>query len=171
MSKLSDEDKKAFKEAMQGIRPLEAIPRYQVKKKKPSAHRKSSAIEDEEINIPALSDHYMEPVTADDKLSYRLVTVSSKQFAQLKAGKIPITASLDLHGLSVVQAKKTLVDFLNKHPKKTGRIIHGKGNRYNTHPTLKNHVNHWLKQLPEVAAFHSAATSDGGGGALYVLLK
>ena len=84
---------------------------------------------------------------------------------------MPIIASLDLHGLSVAQAKKTLINFLNKHPKKAVHIIHGKDNRYNTHPILKNHVNHWLKQLPGVIAFHSATTSDGGSGALYVLLK
>ena len=37
--------------------------------------------------------------------------------------------------------------------------------------SLKGKVNHWLMQRDEVLAFCSAPRTDGGTGAVYVLLK
>jgi len=36
---------------------------------------------------------------------------------------------------------------------------------------LKSHLVHWLPQLDDVQAFHTAQPKDGGAGALYVLLR
>ena len=36
---------------------------------------------------------------------------------------------------------------------------------------LKGYVNHWLKELDAVQAFHSAQPQHGGTGAVYVLLR
>jgi DNA-nicking Smr family endonuclease len=50
-------------------------------------------------------------------------------------------------------------------------IIHGKGGYDGGPSLLKSQVNHWLKQMPEVLAYHSAVRQHGGLGAVYVLLK
>jgi hypothetical protein len=36
---------------------------------------------------------------------------------------------------------------------------------------LKGYVQHWLQELEEVQAFHSAQPVHGGTGAVYVLLR
>jgi DNA-nicking Smr family endonuclease len=56
--------------------------------------------------------------------------------------------------------------------KRCVRIIHGKGKSSEGKlPVLKGKVNSWLRQRDEVIAFCSARPSDGGTGAVYVLLK
>jgi DNA-nicking Smr family endonuclease len=52
------------------------------------------------------------------------------------------------------------------------RIIHGKGlGSVNKEPVLKQKVRNWLVQKEEVIAFCQAKASDGGSGALVVLLN
>ena len=36
---------------------------------------------------------------------------------------------------------------------------------------IKSYVNHWLREIPEVLAYHSAQRHHGGVGAVYVLLR
>ena len=73
------------------------------------------------------------------------------------------------------EARIALVNFL--HPtEKAGarcvRIIHGKGlSSFNREPVLKHKVKHWLTQRDEVLAFAEARPTDGGSGAVIVLLK
>jgi DNA-nicking Smr family endonuclease len=50
-------------------------------------------------------------------------------------------------------------------------VIHGKGNGSpGREPVLKGKVKTWLVQKKEVIAFTQARASDGGNGALLVLL-
>ncbi|MGD8310820.1 MAG: Smr/MutS family protein, partial [Chromatiales bacterium] len=49
------------------------------------------------------------------------------------------------------------------------RIIHGKGG-VRGQPVLKQKVDQWLPQHPDVLALCSAPSWDGGTGAAYVLL-
>jgi DNA-nicking Smr family endonuclease len=52
------------------------------------------------------------------------------------------------------------------------RVIHGKGNGSpGREPVLKSRVKSWLVQKNEVIAFAQARASDGGHGALLVLLR
>src|SRR5438093_1144811 len=52
------------------------------------------------------------------------------------------------------------------------RVIHGKGNGSpGRAPVLKGKVRGWLVQKSEVIAFTQARASDGGHGALIVLLR
>jgi DNA-nicking Smr family endonuclease len=50
-------------------------------------------------------------------------------------------------------------------------VVHGKGlGSPGKEPVLKSKVQRWLVQKKEVLAFVQAKPSDGGGGALVVLL-
>ncbi len=89
-------------------------------------------------------------------------------------GEIPRSACLDLHGMTVDQARLAVLEFLLMSQKAGFRcvqIIHGKGKLSQTVPKLKNHVNYWLAQFPGVLAFSSAQARDGGTGGVYVLLR
>ena len=93
---------------------------------------------------------------------------------KLRQGKNPIEHSLDLHGLTVVEARKELLGFFDECKASGLRhaiIIHGKGFRSKDRPVIKPMVNRWLRATDNVLAFHSAQPKDGGNGAVYVLLK
>ena len=85
------------------------------------------------------------------------------------------SGQLDLHGLRRDAARQHLADFL-RHGVRDGlrcvRVIHGKGNGSpGREPVLKSRVKSWLVQKNEVMAFVQARASDGGNGALLVLLR
>jgi len=82
--------------------------------------------------------------------------------------------SLDLHRHTVREAREALFRFVNQALTRGWRTVlvsHGRGERSPTPGRIKSHVAHWLTQIPEVIAFHSAAPRDGGTGAVYVMLK
>lgn len=121
-----------------------------------------------------LSNYYPNEVGAETPLSWCQHGIPRKRFSELKQGKIAWDSKLDMHGLRTDDAAQTLLDFILRHQALDHRcllIVHGKGNHRNEAPVLKNLVNHWLQQIPQVLAFHSAIPREGGNGALYVLLK
>jgi DNA-nicking Smr family endonuclease len=125
------------------------------------------------IEANFLSDTYTHTVTAETPLFYCQSAVSKKQLQQFKRGELHIEGRLDLHGQTIDQARCSLTHFINKHHELNHRVlllIHGKG-KPTGQPILKNLVNHWLPQIPQVLAFVSARPRDGGAGALYILLK
>lgn len=121
-----------------------------------------------------LSDDIEDTVFSDTILSYATSGVPGKRFHELKNGTIDWEAKLDLRGLKIEAAREALTQFIlaqlksNKH---CVLIIHGTDSPKNVPPLLKNLVNHWLPQIKDVVAFHSAKPKDGGSEAVYVLLK
>jgi len=121
-----------------------------------------------------LSNYNQGTVNSDSIIVCSKSSIPHKQLIKLKNGQIPWQARLDLHGLNEESAKDALCEFIIKqlnHGNRCLLIIHGKGSKHGEAPILKNLVNRWLRQLPEILAFHSALGRDGGSGAVYVLLK
>ena len=91
---------------------------------------------------------------------------------RLAQGQLAIESHLDLHGLSAAQAERRLFNFVNNATRQDQRcvlVITGKGSG-----VLRGHVPDLLKRLPlspHVLALAEARPKDGGGGALYVLLR
>ncbi len=86
-----------------------------------------------------------------------------------------IQANLDLHGLISDEARTQVAEFLagcKKRGIRCVRIVHGKGlGSRNREPILKHKVRNWLIQKDEVIAYAQARATDGGSGAVIVLLK
>ena len=128
------------------------------------------------INNDPFSDQCeIKPLLAADILSYCSHSIQKTAFRKFRKGHFPVADELDLHGLSRIEARELLLDFLkytlipSRH---CVRIIHGKGHRSTgNQAVLKTQVNHWLKQHERVLAFHSCKPADGGTGAVYVLLR
>lgn len=121
-----------------------------------------------------LSNYCTEEVAAEAVLSFCRHSIPNKRLRELRQGNIKRDAKLDLHGLRIDDAEQALVSFIVRHIELHHRcllIVHGKGSHDGAAPILKNRVNHWLRQIPQVLAFHSAEPKEGGTGALYVLLK
>jgi DNA-nicking Smr family endonuclease len=94
---------------------------------------------------------------------------------RLRRGQYKIEAQLDLHGQTVAQARESVARFLQESRGagwRCVRIIHGKGRgSHGKLPVLKGKVNVWLRRRDEILAFCPAQPTDGGHGAIYVLLK
>ena len=105
--------------------------------------------------------------------------LQQKIIRKLKRGEYQIADSIDLHGLTKIQAAHELAEFLSIHrARQSGggqsvlHIIHGKGLRSGEPGgILKPSIYALLKQHPAVLAFCSALPKDGGSGAVYVLLR
>jgi DNA-nicking Smr family endonuclease len=110
----------------------------------------------------------------DDALSFRRPGIGPEVVRKLRRGVWAIQAQLDLHGLRRDEARERLSRFVIE-ARRAGlrcvRVIHGKGNGSpGREPVLKAKVKTWLVQKQEVIAFTQARASDGGTGALLVLL-
>ena len=101
--------------------------------------------------------------------------VSRQTLRKLRHGYWDIQARLDLHGSTRDQARRELVEFLNRSREQEYRcvqVIHGKGLSSKGHePVLKIRVGSWLAQLDDVLAFCQAMPEEGGSGAVMVLLR
>ncbi|MDQ8039794.1 MAG: Smr/MutS family protein [Rickettsiella sp.] len=170
-----DEDLIFFRKAMQDVKQTKkkpvlkkSFPLNQLVKSTNDVHSKLS------VSSLLLSDPKEQTLNAEDRLFFSRQGPHPKVIKKLTRGEIMRSACLDLHGMSVEQARSTVVEFLLRSRKAAFRcvqIVHGKGYLSQTGPKLKNHLSYWLKQIPWVLAFSSAQERDGGAGALYILLS
>jgi DNA-nicking Smr family endonuclease len=98
-------------------------------------------------------------------------------FRKLKQGRYAMEARLDLHRMNAARARREVFEFIEESHRlgvRCVQLIHGKGQtrgERDATAVLKGCVNHWLRQLEIVQAFHSARPQHGGTGAVYVLLR
>lgn len=114
------------------------------------------------------------PVQPRDVLEWKKDGVQHEVFSRLKSGRYPIEGNLDLHGLNVKEARAEVFRFFKLAEVKGWRsllIAHGRGELSATPARLKSYLAFWLRQLPQVIAFHSADRAHGGTGAVFVMLK
>ena len=121
----------------------------------------------DEFDITTLLD-------ADDQLSFRRSGIGTDVTRKLRKGEWSIQGQIDLHGLRSDEARNAIGQFI-RDAKRMGwrcvRVVHGKGlGSPGKEPVLKSKVQRWLVQKSEVLAFVQAKPSDGGAGALVVLL-
>ncbi len=187
---ISDEDKALFRGVMQSVRPLDQkklkkatkITKNRTSatanKQRTASHQRPPA-QDNPQDTPAqdnLSNHStLPPVSGQEVMQFNRSGVQTRQLNKLRRGQMPIEAELDLHGMSLAQARPALVKFIDQcqqHQRRHVVVVHGKGPPgHHSPPKMKNSVNNWLRQIPAVLAFHSCQAKDGGTGAVYVLLK
>jgi len=173
-------DESFFREAMSGVTPLvtnQNNDKVVHNQQKPKARvRDQFDFEDDlVINDPLSDELEITEVDGGEILSFCRDGIQKNVFKKLRSGAYRISDELDLHGLSVKQAKQVLVYYLQEAAQFEGccvRIIHGKGlSSGKQKSVLKTYINHWLSEHDRVLAFHSAKIKDGGTGAVYVLLK
>lgn len=135
------------------------------------------ALDEQSVLREAISDEFdvESLLDTDESLSFRRAGIGPEVVRQLRRGKWVIQAQIDLHGLRRDQAREQMAAFLReavKHGLRCVRVVHGKGHGSpGREPVLKAKVRTWLVQKNEVLAFAQARASDGGAGALVVLLN
>lgn len=177
-SKKSDKDNssepESFHKMMDGVTPLTQDKIDPDAAPKPKPPRRSSTKETKEYSTLGELQN-VTPVSSDEVLSYVSGGIQQKLMTKLKKGLYPFEGKIDLHGATVNQAGKELDDAIkdaHTHGLRCILVVHGRGKgSFDNKPALKTHVNQWLRELPQVLAFHSAQSRHGGTGALYVLLK
>jgi DNA-nicking Smr family endonuclease len=97
---------------------------------------------------------------------------------KLRKGEFSVQAHLDLHGLLKEEAKLELAAFLagaRQSGKRCVLVVHGRGlHSKDQVPVLKEALKRWMatdRFARHVLAFATARPHDGGGGAVYVLLR
>lgn len=139
--------------------------------------RQEAATRDtKEETVDHVSSSFVPQVQPNEVLSYRSAGAQPYMVTKLKRGEYREADFIDLHGKTVEQAYEMTRRFiLHAHDEgfRCVLIIHGKGERdhLKKKATIKSYVAHWLKQMPEVIAYHSAPEWKGGTGALMIIVK
>lgn len=170
-----DDDRRLFREAVRGARALRDEPRAALRRRRPPprarfAHAEREAVLSESLEIPLPESG----IETGDELKFRRAGVPEAVLRRLRRGEYRVEAEIDLHGLTVTEARAQLREFLAaaiaRHLRCL-RIVHGKGLRSGPRgPVLKQAVNALLRRVGAVLAFTSARQVDGGTGAVLVLL-
>lgn len=177
-STVSREDRDLFLREMQDVQRIRPSRQVVIHRETDSAlaqaaRREAAVAEAGEVNFLALSQ--VELLDSHCPLEFKRPGLQHGVFRKLKQGRYTVDARLDLHRMTVEQAREEVFGFIREaqqYDLRSLMIVHGRGSHSRSGPAiLKSHVNQWLPEFEEVQAFVSAQPRDGGVGAVYVLLK
>ncbi len=173
--KHKDPDTTLFRDALSGVQPLKQD-RVTPPAKRPAPIPQQSLRDAREVIDTLLSGaHDYAEIETGEELLFVRPGLRASVVRKLRRGQYAIQAELDLHGLRVPDAHALLKQFLREcrlQDKRCVRVVHGKGlGSDGKIPVLKGKLNLWLRRHRDVLAFCSARPTDGGTGAVYVLLK
>jgi DNA-nicking Smr family endonuclease len=160
--------------ARQAIEPSERVKR--------AARRGAEKVQAEsEVvreHLRTLVDGRFEVGDDGTRVEGRRVDVGVDIIRKLRRGQYAIDGRLDLHGMTVAEARAQLELFLRTMRARGERcvlVIHGKGEHSpRSAGVLRGEISAWLSQggaSEQVAAFATAQGPDGGEGAVYILLR
>ena len=173
----SDEERALFREAVAGAQPIAPSDRVAMKAPAPLPIPRQRMRDEQAALAESLSDDIDVDslLETDELLSFRRPGIGPDVVRRLRRGHWVIQAELDLHGMRRDEARESLATFVHEAQQsglRCVRIIHGKGlSSPGREPVLKHKARAWLVQKNEVLAFCQAKPSDGGAGALVVLLS
>ena len=175
---MSEDDFDLFRSSMGDVEPIKTEPKVRLTSEKADkeilrARREAAQALDESAQA-GLSVEYVQQVEAQAVLSFMRPGIQHSLFKKLRQGLLPMEARVDLHGLTVEEARSVVLEFIRDcfhHEVRFALITHGKGEGRTQPAVLKSCINTWLPQLPDVLAFHSAQGQHGGLGATYVLIR
>lgn len=137
--------------------------------------KKDAASRDtKEEEIDYFSSSHVPLVGPNDVLAYRSPGAQPFLLNKLKRGEYREADFIDLHGMKLEAAyeyTRRYIVYSREQGYRCILIIHGKAETQRQKATLKSYLAHWLRQMPEVVAYHSAPEWKGGTGAVLVILK
>jgi DNA-nicking Smr family endonuclease len=148
---------------MADVKPLPPDPRGR-------SHKRTPARASHPVVIPSTGDEFAEP---DE--DFAAPGVDRREIRKLKRGDSPAQDRQDLHGMTVAEACASVGRFLDSSRHSRHRcvcIVHGRGlHSEGNVSVVKARVRAYLKTHRSVLAFADAPKSEGGSGAVYVLLR
>jgi DNA-nicking Smr family endonuclease len=172
---MDGDEQDAFRAAMRDVKPLQTEKRVLTRPRATTPPRRVPEAAPPGSMAAHLASMDTVDVDTGEELLFRGAGISERVFKRLRRGSFSIQDELDLHGMTVAEAREALKVFIAECAERNRgcvRIIHGKGlGSGKRGPVLKAHVNRWLRHWDSVLAFATARTRDGGTGAVYVLLR
>ena len=171
-------DLELFEQQMRDVEPIKAADKVALvtaqNDKLDLSPRRQAAVAELQQDKNFLSGEYIEPVEPLAILEFKREGVQHGVYRNLRLGKYPIDARLDLHQMRLEQARSAVFQFIRDcmaHDIRCALITHGKGEGREQPALLKSCIAHWLPQFPQILAFHSAQKHHGASGGTYVLLR
>ena len=172
---MNEKDIDEFRRAVSGAKPLskeDRVPHHKIKPKPKArftrADERKVLNESLEDDIDTIEHGY------GAALRFHRPSVGKRTMRKLAKGGYSVQDEIDLHGMTVAEAKPRLAEFIEysaRQGRLCVRVVHGKGlGSGHRGPVLKSAVNRWLRKWDSVLAFVSTRQVDGGTGAVYVLL-
>ena len=170
---MDDEDNILWNKMKEGIKPLPSSKKKPKEQKTPiflkNTETKTSEVRKKTIKLPSLKKQ--------PELKTNAVAGVDKNIIQkIKKGKIPIDATLDLHGFTVEKACSTFKQFILYHFSCGSRlllVITGKG-KLSEKGILRSQLSTWCN-LPGISPYilylGQAQAQHGGSGAFYIYLR
>lgn len=167
-----------LREAYRGVRPLAGGQRVPVN---PKAER--AVVSEESEVLAQLYDLVsgqgaFDLTETDEYVEGMRKGIDPRLISRLRRGEFAVQDHIDLHGMTQSAAREALTGFVVasvRNGLRTLLVVHGRGLRSpGGHPVLKHAASQWLSQGAigsHVLAFATARPSDGGAGAMYVLLR
>lgn len=170
-----DDDQGLFRRLMADAKPLRHSETVPAGRPIVSARARFSREDEKQALRESLqADIEESEAGAGESLSFNRPSVGKRVMRKLARGSFSVQGEIDLHGMTVPEARQALRDFIgdcNWRGYTCVRVVHGKGlGSGHRGPVLKIKVNNWLRRWEEVLAFVSTRQVDGGTGAVYVLL-
>lgn len=174
--RLAEQERRVFELTVGPVTPLRRLDRVLHDREQPPPEPRQREADERAVLLQALSDEIDidSLLETDETLSFRREGISLEVVRKLRRGHWALQGQLDLHGLRRDGAREALSHFIHDSARRglrCVRVVHGKGHGSpGREPVLKGRVRRWLVQKNEVMAFVQARASDGGAGALIVLL-
>jgi DNA-nicking Smr family endonuclease len=178
-----EESAEDFSGAMSDVVRLKREPRVDLRRPSSSnndsslEHRRRAATQSLAQDGNPLTATNIVPLDAWYVLEFKRPGIQNGVFRKLKQGHYETLSRLDLHRMTADIARRAIFEFIEEAYQfglRSVLIIHGKGQskaEQERSSILKGCVDHWLRELDNVMAFHSAQPQHGGTGAVYVLLR
>lgn len=173
---MNDDDIDLFRRAVADARPVKAEPRAPFRRPRPKPRAAFTRADEASVLRESL-DVDVDEIHAGsgDALRFQRPSVGRRTMRKLARGSFAVQGEIDLHGMTVTEARERLGAFIEdavSSGKRCVRVVHGKGlGSGQRGAVLKPNVNRWLRRWDAVLAFVSARQVDGGTGAVYVLLR
>jgi DNA-nicking Smr family endonuclease len=175
------DDESLLLEALHDVKPLGGARRAPLPATEASSAR-AIVTEDAEV-LAELSDLVagqgeFDITETEEYVEGARVGLDPRLIVRLRRGEFAVEAYLDLHGMTQPDSKQALQDFIRASVRKGHRtvlVVPGRGlGSPGGRPVLKHAAVQWLSHgmlSGYVLGFVTARPTDGGAGALYVLLR
>jgi DNA-nicking Smr family endonuclease len=173
---VTDDDRDLFRRALADTKPLQTTRRAEEVVRKPSPRARFRRADEAAVLRESLEAGIDDTEShSGESLRFHRPSVGKRTMRKLARGNFSVQDEIDLHGMTVAEAKPRLAEFIERCARDGRlcvRIVHGKGLGSGARgPVLKQKVNRWLRQWDTVLAFVSTRQVHGGNGAVYVLLQ
>jgi DNA-nicking Smr family endonuclease len=157
---------------LEPVRPVTSTPSQAPAKPRTQAEDDAAVLMESMLSDQFDVEHLLD---AEPAVSFLRGSIGQDVLKKLRRNYWPVQDELDLHNKRREEAREAVGDFIQRASKRRLRcvcVIHGRGlGSRGGEPVLRSMVHSWLEQKDEVIAFCAADTTDGGHGALLVLLK